>query len=149
MIMRFYHLLRNTVFSLLAKRTIGVRMLLIHDEKVLLVKHTYQPGWYTVGGGVERGETPQVAMARELKEEAGVTLTSPLQLFSVYHRRNEKRDDYIIFYVAHGGIQEPVSSAEIAERQWFALDSLPEDITPATNRRIQEYLGKKTINEQW
>lgn len=137
------------MFSLLAKRTIGVRMLLIDNEKVLLVKHTYQSGWYTIGGGVEPGEAPQQAMLRELKEEVGITLISSLQLFSVYYSRNEKRDDYIIFYIGQGGIQEPVSSSEIADYQWFSMDQLPEDISPATYKRIQEYLGKSVICEQW
>lgn len=148
--MRFYHLLRNAIFSLLAKRTVGVRMLLINEEKILLVKHTYQPDWYTIGGGVESGETPRQAMERELKEEAGITLTSSLELFSVYYSRNEKRDDYIIFYIGHGaGIQEIITSPEIAEKQWFPINDLPKDISPATRRRIQEYLNEIEVSEKW
>jgi 8-oxo-dGTP pyrophosphatase MutT (NUDIX family) len=148
--MRFYHLLKNAIFAIFAKQTIGVRMLLLNkDEEVLLVKHTYQKGWYTIGGGVESKETPMGAMLRELKEEVGVTLTSKLKLFSVYYSRNEKRDDYIIFYIGRGGIQEKADSPEIAEQQWFALDKLPDDISPATKRRIQEYLEEVEISEQW
>lgn len=147
--MRFYHLLRNAIYSLFTKRTIGVRMLLIHDGKVLLVKHTYQPGWYTIGGGVDKGETPRQAMERELKEEAGATITSPLELFSVYYSQNEKRDDYVIFYIGNGCTQEGVTSPEIAEKQWFPLDELPEDISPATQRRINEYFEQADISERW
>jgi 8-oxo-dGTP pyrophosphatase MutT (NUDIX family) len=147
--MRFYHLLRHALFFLLAKRTIGVRMLLLDQGKVLLVKHTYQPDWYTIGGGVEPGETPREAMERELKEEVGVTLTSPPQLFSVYYSRNEKHDDYIIFYIGQGCHQEAVSSDEIAQQQWFPLQQLPHDLSPATQRRIKEYLGELVISEHW
>ncbi|OGV50355.1 MAG: hypothetical protein A3F46_05115 [Legionellales bacterium RIFCSPHIGHO2_12_FULL_42_9] len=147
--MRFYHLLRNAIFSLLAKRTVGVRMLLINEGKILLVKHTYQPDWYTIGGGVEPGETPRQAMERELKEEVGATLTSPLELFSVYYSRNEKHDDYIIFYIGHDCTQEIVTSPEIAEKQWFPINQLPKDLSPATRRRIQEYFDKVKISEIW
>ncbi|MBX9704485.1 MAG: NUDIX domain-containing protein [Silvanigrellaceae bacterium] len=147
--MRFYYLLRTALLSLLAKRTIGVRALVINKDKVLLVKHTYQKGWYTIGGAVDAGETPQEALKRELKEEVGVSLTGPLELFSAYYSRNERRDDYIIFYISHSNTQEKVSSAEIAEQQWFPLNQLPDDISPATSRRIQEYLGKSEPSEQW
>jgi 8-oxo-dGTP pyrophosphatase MutT (NUDIX family) len=147
--MRAYHLIRGFVLSILSKKTVGVRMLLMQDKKVLLVKHSYQQGWYTIGGGVEKGETPLEAMKRELKEEVGATLLTNPKLFSVYYSRNEKRDDYIVFYVAEGCEQEVVHSDEIAEQQWFPFDDLPADITPATSRRIQEYLGQKTIDEHW
>jgi 8-oxo-dGTP pyrophosphatase MutT (NUDIX family) len=147
--MRAYHLIRGFILSVLSKKTVGVRMLLMQDKKVLLVKHSYQQGWYTIGGGVEKGETPLEAMKRELKEEVGATLLNEPQLFSVYHSRNEKPDDYIIFYVAEGCEQEVVHSDEITEQRWFPLDALPEDATPATRRRIQEYLGEKTIDERW
>lgn len=147
--MRAYHLIRGFVLSLLSKKTVGVRMLLIQDQKVLLVKHSYQSDWYTIGGGVEAGETPLEAMKRELKEEVGGTLLNDPTLFSVYHSRNEKRDDYVVFYVAEGCTQEVVHSDEIAEKGWFPLNDLPPDTTPATRRRIQEYLGEKTIDERW
>lgn len=147
--MRFYHLLRHAIFSLLAKRTIGVRILLLDQEKVLLVKHTYQPDWYSIGGEVDPGETPREAMERELKEEVGITLTSPPRLFSVYYSRNEKHDDYIIFYVGQGYHQEAVTSDEIAQQQWFPLKQLPHDVSPATQRRIKEYLGELEISERW
>ncbi|MFC0651817.1 NUDIX domain-containing protein [Lederbergia wuyishanensis] len=54
--------------------TLGVRILLIQDEKVLLVKHTYQNHWYLPGGGVEKSETLERAIRRECKEEIGADL---------------------------------------------------------------------------
>lgn len=147
--MKFYRLVRNTISSLLAQRTIGARILLIKDHKILLVKHTYQNGWYTVGGAVERGETPLQAIHRELKEEVGVTLKNPPTLFSVYYSKIEKRDDYIVLYVGNDHTQETVYCNEILEQKWFDLDNLPIDATPATKRRIEEYRSHKTISEIW
>lgn len=146
---RWYRFSKNMFYSLLAKRTIGARILLIQDNKVLLVKHTYQPGWYTIGGGVERGESPLQAIHRELKEEVGATLTIQPHLFAVYYSQNEKRDDYVVLYVGTKCQQQNVRCAEILEQRWFDLDNLPPDITPATQRRIDEYLGRIHISDTW
>lgn len=147
--MRFYHFIRTTILSLLSKRTIGVRILLVKEDQVLLVKHTYQPGWYTIGGGVELKETPREAIERELKEEVGVTLNAPPELFSVYYSYHEKHDNYVMFYIGRDHTQIPVHSPEILESRWFPITALPEDTTPATHRRIEEYLGKRVIAELW
>lgn len=127
----------------------GARILVIRDNKVLLVKHTYQRGWYTVGGGVEPGETPLQAVHRELAEEVGVTLKTEPTLFNVYYSDYQKRDDYIVFYIGHNPIQEKVRCLEIADQQWFDLDNLPEDATPATKRRIEEYLKRRPLSDHW
>lgn len=147
--MRFYHFIRSSILSLLRKPTIGVRILLVKEDQVLLVKHTYQPGWYTIGGGVESGETPREAIERELQEEVGVVLNTAPELFSVYYSCHEKHDNYVIFYIGCEHTQAQVYSPEILESRWFSIADLPEDTTPATRRRIDEYMGKCNITDQW
>lgn len=147
--MKLLRVIKNIILNLLAKRTIGVRALVIANNQVLLVKHTYQPMWYTVGGGVDKHESPQQALIRELKEEVGAILDKPPKLIAVYYSNNEKRDDYVIFYeVSHCHFIE-VTSPEIQQKQWFSFDALPADISPATQRRIDEYLGKVAISDMW
>lgn len=143
------HKIRNGFIALAGAKTVGARALVLNDQKVLLVKHTYSPGWYTIGGGVEKGESTLEAMTREIYEEAGIRATTTPELFHVYHNQRDGRDDYIAFYIIHKFTQETVSSPEILALEWFELDDLPEDVSPATRRRIAEYLKKQEVTDKW
>lgn len=54
-------------------RTRGAASALLLDEqdRVLLVKPTYKPGWFLPGGVIEQGESPLTACLRECREELG------------------------------------------------------------------------------
>jgi 8-oxo-dGTP pyrophosphatase MutT (NUDIX family) len=149
--MQLFHYFRDSLQLLLSKKTVGVRIILFkpEDSTTLLIKHTYTPGWHTVGGGVDARENPLEAIERECQEEAGITLLEKPRLFSVYHNPRFNHDDYVILYVAEKFTQRAVTSPEISEEGWFALDNLPADITPATLRRLKEYLGQIPITETW
>jgi 8-oxo-dGTP pyrophosphatase MutT (NUDIX family) len=56
------------------------------DGKVLLVKPSYRDTWEIPGGGLEHGEHPFQAAAREVGEETGLELR-PGRLLAVLHRR--------------------------------------------------------------
>ncbi len=107
-------------------------------------------GWYSIGGGVEKGESPVAALKRELMEEVGVELLAPPQLLGVYYNNSEGRDDYIVFYICDKFKQaRPSQAFEIQEMKWFALNYLPHDLSSGTSRRLQEYMGKREVSEIW
>ena len=55
--------------------TLGVRgVVLDQQNQVFLIRHTYVPGWHLPGGGIDPGEQPADALARELHEETGLEL---------------------------------------------------------------------------
>ena len=132
------------------RRTVGARALVIKDQKILLVKHTYMPKWYTIGGGVKLKESPLQGTIRELKEEAGITAQGTLELLGVYYKVHQGHDDYVVVYICKDFKEEDyICPHEIVEKRWFPLDKLPEDISPGCLRRIQEYLKLKPVSDQW
>jgi 8-oxo-dGTP pyrophosphatase MutT (NUDIX family) len=132
--------------------TLGVRGACFDAEgRVFLVRHSYIKGWYLPGGGVERGESAPEALARELREEAGIELSAPARLFGVYMNPKQRRDHVIVF-VAHA-FDRPNPPAypnrEIAEAGFFDPRALPEATTPATRRRLREILEQLPAPAHW
>lgn len=125
--------------------TIGVRVILIKDNKVLLVKHTYHESWYLPGGRVNKGETLEQGIRREVQEELGTELNE-LALHGVYNSFSEYKNDHIaIFYCREFSLSGKTDS-EIEQYELFDLSHLPDKISPATKRRIEEFAAGKTGN---
>lgn len=132
--------------------TLGAQAALIDsDSRILLIRHTYRPGWHFPGGGVERGETIEQALTRELDEEACVALTEPAQLFSIYSNAAVFPNDHVALFVARSWrqLREPKPNHEIAEQRLFAASELPSDLNPGTGRRIAEILGGLERSPFW
>jgi len=118
--------------------TLGARVILLRDNQVLLIRHTYREGWFFPGGGVEKGETLEAAARRESEEEACVTVRE-VTLLGVYSNFREAKSDHVAMFVSREfDLGEFGPNNEISAREWFELDSLPKDISPATARRLQE-----------
>lgn len=132
--------------------TLGARgMVLDGDGRVLLVRHTYTPGWLFPGGGVEFGETIETALVRELAEEANVTLTAPPELFGIYSNASIYPGDHVALYLVRHWSQSrmPEPNREIAEIGLFAPDRLPEATTAGTRRRLAELLDGRAKSAEW
>lgn len=129
----------------------GVRTLLVDgDGRVVLVKHTYIPGWHLPGGGVELFETAEDAARREAAEEAGVTLTGPLTLFGLYGRFTAGYSDQVAVYVGRAWtIVPPAPNSEIAAVTVAAMDALPEGTSAPTLRRLAEFRGEAVPGPLW
>jgi ADP-ribose pyrophosphatase YjhB (NUDIX family) len=132
--------------------TLGVRGVVLDEAgRVLLVEHTYVPGWWLPGGGVDRGETLEAAMARELREEAAVETLERPRLVSVHSNEPRFKGDHVaIFRVDRWTrLETKPDPREISAVEFFALDALPETATAGTRRRLAEALGGEETDPMW
>ena len=131
--------------------TLGVRGLVLDGEgRVLLLEHTYIKGWYMPGGGVERGETAEHSLAREMVEEAGVEIIGRPVLLSVHDNRRIFPGDHVLIYRIDRWRQvEATQHGEISQIGFFAPDALPDGTTRATRNRIKEALEGAETDLMW
>ncbi|BCP54683.1 NUDIX hydrolase [Kaistia sp. 32K] len=132
--------------------TLGVRGACFDaDGRVFLVRHSYTPGWYLPGGGVERGESAAEALARELREEGGIILGASPSLFGIYVNPKRRRDHVVVFVSYDFDRPAPPAypNREIAEAGFFDPGALPEATTPATRRRLGEILDRVPASAHW
>jgi len=143
--------LLHRFFFLIRGMTLGVRAACFDREgRVFLVRHTYVPGWYMPGGGIERHETTLGALRKELHEEGNLDIVGEPELFHVYYNRRASKRDHVIFYRVTVEQTSPrLPDREIAESGFFALNALPKDVTSATLRRLRELSGEAAKADEW
>ena len=131
--------------------TLGVRGVAVDGEgRVLLVRHTYLHGWWLPGGGVERGQSCEAALIREMREEAGVIVEGRPALVSVHSNERFFRGDHVLVYrIDRFALTDRTSHGEIAEVGWFDPCALPEDTHRATRDRLAEVFGDAECATSW
>ena len=121
---------------------IGVRVLMVRDDKIFLVKHFYEDYWYIPGGTVERGETLEQSVRREAWEEAGATLKD-LRLFGVYSHVELKKSSHIAVFITQDFDLNGESDHEIESSGFYPLTDLPENMSPGSLHRIEEFMAEE------
>ena len=109
-------------------RTARTRIIVYNEKGELLLLQTWLGGgtWGLPGGGVERGEQPAVAAARELREEAGIVV-APEQLRFVTTLRSAGHDE-LVFSVTIQSTDLSLAPEDVLEVKaiaWHAAENLP------------------------
>ena len=138
LVLRILYWLRKIYQFFLRPINLGVRVMLIQDGKVLLVRHVYQDGWFMPGGGMKRRETIEQAARRECYEEAGVEMQK-IKLFGIFSNFSDWKSDHIALFLSEHFTMTDKKDSEIAEKKFFALDDLPESLGSGHRRRLHEY----------
>jgi 8-oxo-dGTP diphosphatase len=109
--------------------------------RVLLLNHVFRvgSGWGIPGGFMEKGEQPEEALRRELREEIGLELDSAE--IALVRTLRKPRQVEIIFRCRPRGLQGQ-QSFEIKSAEWFAPESLP----PGLSRDQRELIGRVLSN---
>jgi 8-oxo-dGTP pyrophosphatase MutT (NUDIX family) len=132
--------------------TLGVRAVVLdHDNRVFLIKHSYVTGWHLPGGGVEVGETFRDALQRELAEEAGIELSGEPALHGLFFNSHVSRRDHVAVYLIRHFRQDrpPAPNREIVACGFFDVAALPADTTEGTRLRISEVLEGRVPTATW
>jgi 8-oxo-dGTP pyrophosphatase MutT (NUDIX family) len=140
--LRWVYLVYQVYLYFVRPITLGVRVMMIQDGQVLLVRHTYVDGWYMPGGGVQRGETLDAAARREVYEEVGAELHD-LRLVGAFTNFKELKSDHNILFLSTDFTVGRKQDREIAEARFFPLDALPNGLWPGHRRRLEELLAAK------
>jgi 8-oxo-dGTP pyrophosphatase MutT (NUDIX family) len=132
--------------------TVGVRAVLFDGDRILLIRHTYTPGWQFPGGGVEPFETAEQAAARETLEETGYAVNGRPQLhgFMLNRIAGGGRDHVAVYVWRESSQVRPFApNMEIAECAWFDATDLPEGTEAGTARRVAEILAGGVPPSEW
>ncbi len=132
--------------------TMGVRAIVLDgDNKTLLVRHSYLPGWHFPGGGIEPGEAAREALDRELAEEANIVLDGEPALHGIFFNDYATDRDHVAIYVARAFHQTAPTRAnlEIRETGFFPWNALPEGASRACRDRLAEIFNGAPVSPKW
>lgn len=129
------------------KRAISQMLVRDADERVLLCQLTYKSDWDLPGGVVEVGESPQVAVAREVTEELGLEIPAGPLLLTDWLPPWGGWDDALCL-VFDGGVHDAAildavvpQAREIRSVAFCSPAQVRERATDFTARRIEAALA--------
>jgi ADP-ribose pyrophosphatase YjhB (NUDIX family) len=109
------------------------------EGRLLLIRNSYGAGsWSFLGGGIGRGEAPERAAARELREETGLTPAS-LRLLASFEEPVLNTSSTAFLFTASVDGQPLTDGREIAEARFFAPHRLPTPLDRQARARLALY----------
>ncbi len=121
---------------------VATKAMIVHDDKVLLVKEVPDIWWDFPGGGIDYGEKVEEALLRELGEELGVDSSDISTDFKIVHttigavvNNIPRMNVYLKAKVPYTAVKK---TDHVSEWQWFTrVEFLKLDMSPSNSERLK------------
>ncbi len=107
------------------KKIFKVALALIRDNKVLMAKNYYTDKYYIPGGTIEKNETDEETLVREIKEELSVDIIKDsINYIGTYEDVATTHPDSIVQIKLYLGevLGELKPDSEVEKLEWFGKD---------------------------
>jgi 8-oxo-dGTP pyrophosphatase MutT (NUDIX family) len=106
-----------------------------HGE-FILVNLSYARGWRLPGGGRKAGETPDVAILRELREEIGMFSHGTVERITDFRYRSDDRRDNFDLFIVRDVLYRPKWSLEVRRVAAFPPSEPPAELARLARRLL-------------
>jgi 8-oxo-dGTP diphosphatase len=121
--------------------------IIIKDKKLLLVTNKdRQVFFWTPGGKLDKGETPEQCLRRELKEELNIEVTKETHYFTYLSKKEEdnKPREVYCYFIEYSG--NPSCQSEINELLWVSKNDI-ENNTVKLQKGVSLHLIPQLIKD--
>jgi len=104
---------------------LAVASIIVKNNEILLIKRGVEPQidkWAFPSGYVNRYETPEDALKREVKEETGLDVDID-KFIGLYSKKGNPV--VLIVYSVYVGNKKVIAGSDATEVNWFKLNQLP------------------------
>ena len=143
-IKKLYYFFRNPVYKLYCfifrPKSLGVKVVVENDNKLLMVRIGYaHKKWTFSGGGVEKGESFKEAGLRELEEEVGIKVQDIVEMGEYSSESNYKKNIVKCFYLHTDSSFVKIDNFEIIDSAWYIPEEFPENCSFAVPKIMKIY----------
>lgn len=130
-------------------RVVGA--MLQNDEGRYLITQRRPEGslpllWEFPGGRVEEGESPEQALARELKEDLGIIVAVGERAMHTRHAYPRYDVDFCVFHCRPGLSDQPIRHDRVNDHRWVTLEEMSAYQFPdADAKTLAKLLGLEEI----
>lgn len=118
-----------------------VRVLIMAEQEILLVKNLISSQrWMLPGGGIKPAEIPQMAAARELREELGLEIhQDSFELIEEFSYDDERGVSWVPVLMRLELVQKPKINrrvTELIDASWVSPQTLPSSRSPLIDKAL-------------
>ncbi len=115
---------------------------IVHEGRVLMIRRRVAEGdlsWQFPAGGIEAGESAEVAAVREAAEETGLIVEAIKVLGERVHPKTGRHMSYVACSLV-SGTARVADADELAEVSWTVRGDLPALVPYGLFEPVQQYL---------